>query len=401
MAEGEAAWHGSYVDKRRCNHAHTRGHLMQKVYGKNHVAVREVKKIIRRVAGSITMSIREKIHQAAPRSRELRRIIQETSDAPDALRHQENRIAELSKSISRLHRDREWLDQKREAALKQHNAYTGNPARRFAFWMSGQHFKGRQEQEQRDYLDILQQQQEAKRTEQQLEARYNKATTIRTELESIAVRHHEAKKELEFLYGSVFKGPTPEFPQEDAFEKSAEQSLQSYYDAILQVERVQRVITILTEARKDVTDAAGGQLEFKLGRLENAIHKLKSAQALLNQVSGIPPVMLTVIALPAVPIQGSLTEDLDCGSAVSRMRANEETRAWETKVKSRLLAMERNFVLVKVAFVEAKMTLDGKARELRHANDQLQDIRAEIFERVASERAPDPIPQEIEAPPGC
>lgn len=105
--------------------------------------------------------------------------------------------------------------------------------KRLAFKVSGkkEKFASKQEKEEREYLEAVQKHFDAQQQMDHLKVSAEQTSKRIEELKGIVSVHEKAQGELDRLYDSIFKGPTPEYPEEDKFEQSVEPLRQEYAQA--------------------------------------------------------------------------------------------------------------------------------------------------------------------------
>lgn len=210
-------------------------------------------------------SVTERIQDAAPRNRELLAILSETDHASPALEQQNAYISDLNKSLGDIKKKISVLDAKRLKELKEHEQYRDSVMKRFAYKVSRktEKFDEKAKKEEREYFEVLQEEHKAKEQENSLQNMLHEAENVRGELDVQAKRHVEAQKNLDELYNSIFQGPTPEFPDEDAKENATQTALREYHDARVKSEAQGQAVKIL--------DDAAYKFRLSIGAVEEAL----------------------------------------------------------------------------------------------------------------------------------
>jgi len=195
-------------------------------------------------------SVQSKIQAAAPRNRELLRTLAETDHAKPALEQQKRYVADVENEIRQLDKRRKELEERRKKELKEHEKYRDSVMKRFAYKVSRKQekFNDKAEKEEREYFDVLQEEHKTGEMRRNLGNTLDEAQKQRSELESTASRHSQAQRDLDELYDSIFEGPTPEFPEEDSKEYSANDALDKYHNLRVRVESETQVRKILDNA---------------------------------------------------------------------------------------------------------------------------------------------------------
>jgi hypothetical protein len=153
-------------------------------------------------------------------------------------------------------------------------------------------------------------------------------------MEQDVALHQQAQRELDNLYDSIFKGPTPGFPDEDAKESDVATALQQYQDAKNKTEAEGKAVMILVDAQRvmmaamyAIKDAlrystrdmwGGGSITDMMERncLAQAKARLAEVRMLVRQAQNFSA---AVKDLPPVNVaQGNLMSDVFFDSKYNR-----------------------------------------------------------------------------------
>jgi len=199
--------------------------------------------------------IQSKIQAAAPRNQELLQTLSETDYAKPALEQQKRYVADVENEIKQLHKHLKQLEEKRKKELKDHEKYRDSVMKRFAYKIGGKRekFNVKAEKEEREYFEVLQEEHKATEMRKNLSSTLDEAQKHRSELEGAASRHDQAQRSLDELYDTIFEGPTPEFPEEDSKEYSANDALNRYHNMRVHVESEAQVLKILSNAAQKMS----------------------------------------------------------------------------------------------------------------------------------------------------
>lgn len=107
-----------------------------------------------------------------------------------------------------------------EKEQKEHESYRDSTMKRIAFRVSGQKekFASKQEKEEKEYLQAVQKHFSAQQQMDHLNSSVEETAKKIEELQGLEKVHQNAQAELDKLYDSTFKGPMPEYPEEDRME---------------------------------------------------------------------------------------------------------------------------------------------------------------------------------------
>lgn len=273
-------------------------------------------------------SIEDKIKNAASRNTELLRILADTDRAIPALNQQQRYIADLKNEAAELHVKMKKLDWKRQKELQDHERYRDSVMKRFAYKVSGkkEKFEERAAKEEREYFEALQEEHQATEMKKNVEQMLDDAVKAKQKIEQDVALHQQAQQELDRLYDSIFKGPTPGFADEDAKEADVATALQQYQDAENKAEAEGKAVMLLVDAQRVMMEAiyaikdalrystrdmwGGGTITDMMERncLAQAKARLAEVRMLVRQAQNFSP---AVKDLPPVHVaEGNLMSDV-------------------------------------------------------------------------------------------
>jgi len=350
------------------------------------------------------MSVENKIQAATSQNSRLLAILSETDYAPPALDQHKRYIGDLQNEIQKLDNHIQSLEANRAKELKEHEKYRDSNMKRFAYKLSGKtdKFQARASKEEREYFDALQDEHRAKETRADLSHRLAEANTARSDLERASTTHRLAQTDLAALYASIFDGPTPGFPDEDAKERSAGAALQRYHDLRARTEAEGQAVRILDAAQGKMRGAlasmgeaasysrmdmfGGGTMadmmeRSALGRAETLVAQCQTqvaqAQRMSAGVRGLPPVDIA---------RGSLMSDVFFDNVFTDM-------AFHDKIKQSMGELQRAAGVLAQQVDEARQRCAGLERELdvvamalEESRSALQEAREVAFEQVLGGR---------------
>ncbi|KAI0016428.1 hypothetical protein F4780DRAFT_759337 [Xylariomycetidae sp. FL0641] len=350
-------------------------------------------------------SVTSKIQDAAPRNKELLNILSETDHAIPALQQQNIFINDLDRQLSDVENRIAALEKERAKELKDHEKYRDSVMKRFAYRVSGKtdKFAAKAEKEEREYFDVLQKSHKAQSEKENLQGMRADAQSTRSDLEAQVARHNQAQQDLDSLYNSIFQGPTPEFPEEDASERNSESALHAYHDSRVRMEAELQAVQSLDEARKQLNNAlasiedaldhsrmdmfGGGTVSDMMERdaLFQAERAVGRMYALVAQAQRMSP---HVQSLPPAHIaEGNLTSDVFFDNIFSDM-------AFHDKIKDSRDELRRagDALIVQLANAQSRhqacqQEMARNAGALNTARLNLQRARQRIFERASNDAA--------------
>lgn len=345
---------------------------------------------------------------------ELVRLLAEVEDVRPALQEQEVVVTDLKSQMTESDLKLENLDWSRKTHLREHGKYRNSFMRRFLYRAGGKKdmFAEKAEKEQRDYLDAVQQAQEEQNINWKLKEDMDKAEKKHKELESTVQRRTNLERQLHELHESIFAGPTPGFPKEDAKEATVKERVGVLRRVKAQDDTQATAVKVLDEASQAMT--------FALQHLDQALAHKRTAtlqstltndfeatgairlaeqgvQCAKDKVAQLPP---SVAFLPKVTIE---MNSIRAADALDRLLGELGVQAEVERARE---GAARCAVAINDGLDQAKMRKRALAAELKRAEGDvekakldLQKERQRIFKKVLgggkarhSSRANTPLP---------
>jgi hypothetical protein len=346
-------------------------------------------------------TIENKIRNAAGRNKELLNILAQTDHAIPALEQQQRYIADLQNEMANIQKRLNELERTRKKELKEHESYRDSVMKRFAFKVSGnkEKFEQRAAKEEREYFDVLQQEHQATEMKKSIQTMLAEAVRVRQGMEQDVARHNQAQRDLDSLYDSIFKGPSPGFPEEDAKEKELTDTLQQYHHARAKAESEGQAAKILTDAQTSMRNAlmsmqealaystrdmwGGGSFTDMMERnaLSQAESRVTYARMLVDQAQRFSP---AVKSLPTVHIaQGSLMSDVFFDNIFTDMMFHQKIEQSTVELERCAMVLARELQATADRHKQLSMGMDEKVKRLEEGRVALQKVREGLFERLS------------------
>jgi chromosome segregation ATPase len=345
-------------------------------------------------------TIESRIKDAAARNRELLNVLAQTDHASAALEQQKRYVADLQNELAAIEKRLKELNWKRVKELREHEEYRDSIMKRFAFKVSGKRekFEQRAAKEEREYFEVLQQEHQATETKKNLEAMLAEANTVTQNIEKDVARHSQAQRDLDNLYDSIFKGPTPAFPEEDAKERELTETLQEYQDARTRAEIEGQALKSLQDAQASMQSAqralqealtystadmwGGGSFTDMMERnaLSQAEQRIEYTRMLVDQARRFSP---SVGHIPCVVIaQGSLMSDVFFDNIFTDMMFHQKIEQSVAEVQKCAAVLNRELQAAANRHKELSSGMDAKVKALEERRMALQKIREGVFDRL-------------------
>lgn len=244
-------------------------------------------------------------------------------------------------------------------------------------------------------LQKLQQQTDQKNT---IEGMLAQGGQVKTDLEGKTKAHKQAQTDLDSLYQGIFQGVTPEFPEEDSLERTADSASQNYHQATVSAKNSEQVFNMLNDAWTALRQGAahieealsasrmdmfgGGSMadmmeRSALSKAQNAIHK---AEMLNTQAQRLEPL---VPDLPTVGIDhGNIMSDVFFDNIFTDMAFHDKIKDSKMQLQKAVAACERSIDAARERSEVSQKEMASRWEALLQARNALQKAREQIFERV-------------------
>jgi hypothetical protein len=285
----------------------------------------------------------------------------------------------------------------------EHEMYRDSHVKRLAYRMTGNKgkFEAKAEKEEREYHEALQARVQAEKKLETLRDTLKEAQASKSEYGKVAARHKKAQADLDALYNSIFDGPTPEFPEEDAAEFSVQEARQIFQAISGKLNIESQVVKLLSNAdnrmnlaRRNVDEA----LRYSVtdiwgfgGPLADLYERDYLSQA---QVHAANVDMLVVMARRSQPLVQSIGRmEIAQRNFISEVLFDNvfSERSFHDKIKASEVELRRAHgkLLTQLKesqerLVRAKGEVKVAEGRLQEARKQLERVRMETFRRVAA-----------------
>lgn len=349
-------------------------------------------------------NIHERLRAAASQNARLLKTVSETGYAVAAYQQNQNYIGTLKKEIIQEEEKLKEINRITEEEYADHKKYRDSHVKRLAYKFGGKKeaFDERATKEEKEWLDAVASQLAAKNALDKLNFELNEATKQGAALMDIAKVHNQTVVELDALYNSIFKGPTPSMPQED--EKENEVVAASRDHDILQLmlsdeNQARRILgeadKFLQRALNEVRDAKSNSTldAWGVGGTWVQMSEQSSLSMCQQHVSQTEMLISQAIRLqPAIQPLGNMQvaqmnfmsdilfdnifSDLDMRNRIISSMA--QIRQAHSRLKQQIGLQDERIKDIQAEVRKAKVVL-ARGRE------ELQEIRREALERLATD----------------
>ncbi|KAH7034767.1 uncharacterized protein B0I36DRAFT_346657 [Microdochium trichocladiopsis] len=306
----------------------------------------------------------------------------------------------MQAELKRVNAELKKLELARKKELKEHENYRDSVMKRFAYRVGGKtdKFAAKAAKEEKEYFDVLQKLQQQTDQKNTIESMIADGNQIKSGLENQTQAHKQAQLDLDSLYQGIFQGTTPDFPEEDSLEKSAEAASQAHHQASLEAKNCEQVFNMLNDAWNALRQAAayieealshsrmdmfgGGTMSDMmernaLSKAQNSIHR---AEMLTTQAQRLSP---HVKDLPSVGIDhGNIMSDVFFDNIFTDMAFHDKIKNSRTQLQRAVAACEQQIDAARERSTAAQHEMQQRWDALLTARNQLQKAREQIFERV-------------------
>ncbi|KAK0669053.1 hypothetical protein QBC41DRAFT_320527 [Cercophora samala] len=349
---------------------------------------------------------RAKITAASAKNRELLTVLQETDHALPSLQQQRRLVKDLEGEVRASNARVAAVDRKRKKEYQEHEKYRDSALKRFAYKATGKRekFEQRAAKEEQEYFEALQEEHRETEINKDVKMQLKQARRVEADLESEVSRHNDVQRQLDELYGRIFGGPTPGYPEEDEQERVANAKTQAYQATKGKAEAETQVLKILGEGQLRMKRAlgfmedalmhsrrdmfGGGTFTDMMERnaLSQAEREVMSANMLVMQAQRMSP---RVKNLPQVNIdQGNLMMDVFFDNIFTDMAFHDKIKASRQSVLQAAMAMDGQVAAARRRLADLEGELRMREQEMREAREKLQKVRERVFESVAGSTPP-------------
>ncbi|KAF2113763.1 hypothetical protein BDV96DRAFT_648007 [Lophiotrema nucula] len=225
------------------------------------------------------------------------------------------------------------------------------------------------------------------------------------ELEPQAEKHGGAHAELDALYESIFAGPTPGFPEEDATEREFELARENFENAKSKVLAKRKGVRTIEQAQRSLKQASV-HATHAVTEVENApflaLSDVKNELLNLDHYVTITNVTLEKSILALAPISAQLHGLAQELQTRLRKATISPTAKFEKAVLQEMLESTKQLLETSTALLNdmqtaakreeeaARNDVRGEAQRLDEKRSKLQQLRQEAFEKVAGYGAAPP-----------
>ncbi|KAF5645804.1 uncharacterized protein FTJAE_2234 [Fusarium tjaetaba] len=279
-------------------------------------------------------------------------------------------------------------------------------------FFGGSQYSEKLTKEENDVVELLEWQDKADKTRKELKAQVDDMKERRQKLEHMTEQRVQALNDLDKLHAAIFDGPSPDNTEEDILEAEMEAAQQIFDPIQKRCSQVASVVNYITMARSRVTFAAGSAakalkisesdiFDLKPGAGRRANQHFNSAVADRKEREELGLVRLSLaeasqflaLAHELDPKVGGfiMPKVADGKSAAGRLDDWINTPVTdylfhrEIKATAEGIAAAGAIVDEELRLAEQKKSVwtekkDAAGKDLKHAREKLQQLRARIFE---------------------
>ena len=348
------------------------------------------------------MTTEQKIRYSAEQNARLLKTLSETDYAISAYKQSTSYIDTLKRQIAGEELKLRELTKVVACEYADHKKYRDSHMRRFAYKISGKkdQFQETASKEEREWLDAVQHELTAKKGLEQLKLNLAEAQRQNSELFDLLTVRNATQAELDHLYNSIFGGPSPDIPGEDEKENAVRQAENDFNTVQLRLSTENQAKSILLDVNKYLERAIGdirsalnsNNADFwgvgdtfaemaENSALSRCQSHVSQVEMLISQAQRVQPAVRHVGAMEVA--QMNFVGDVIFDNIFSDMAMRQRLRESEGQLLNAQRNLNNELHLederqrkAQAEVDRAKLLLDGKRQELQH-------IRAEVFDRIA------------------
>ncbi|KAI5461539.1 hypothetical protein BGZ63DRAFT_424421 [Mariannaea sp. PMI_226] len=333
---------------------------------------------------------------------ELVRLLAEIEDVRPALKEQEVIITDLKSQMVKSELKLEKLDSSRRTHIKEHGKYRNSFMRRLLYKAGGKQevFAELAEKQQREYLDAVSQAHEEQTLNFDLRDQIKKAEKTHTELKSTVQQRNNLERQLHDLHESIFSGPTPMFPKENAKKATLKEKLDIAQRMKAQDGTQAIAVKVLDEANQAMAFALNHFDEVLALKKDTTQHNPlltndfeyisalrgaeKGLQGAKDKIGQLP---VQVAFLPKIPMETgvvSISDALD--RLLGALRLQVDIHRGRGDAARCAVAIEEGLEQAKTRKKTLAAELQRAETDIERARLDLQEERQRIFKQVLTRR---------------
>jgi hypothetical protein len=340
---------------------------------------------------------------AASRNHELLSVLAETDYAAKTLQQNSSYITDLEAQTKATEKELRKLHAITEDERKDHVKYRDSTFKRYAHKLGGRKgeakFASKSEKEEREFLEAWQKEREAEERKAELQRALNTANEDRQRFESEKARNESAQRDLDQLYASIFSGPTPDLPGEDQLESAVQYARQHFEQvqsqsnadsaALDALRRTETRMQIASRSMNQALDASrfdimgGGTFADMMERdaLSQASVGISEALRHMDEARRLQP---AITHLREIHVDmGHFVSDVMFDNIFSDMAQHDRIKASNNQLLEAMAQLKEQITLQTQRAQNSKLALNQGKSSMEEARKELQNIRAEAFERIA------------------
>ena len=342
--------------------------------------------------------VRANIASFASQNSELLATLASTEEAPDALAAHAAHLTSLQAFLSEAEAAHKNLTNSVNASFKRHKRYRDSVTRKFYYRITHMlpEFQARAKQESNAYFVALREQSQSEERLKKFQTQVAEAEQKKVEVEAEAKRHGETHEKVDQLYESIFKGPTPGFPDEDELEERFNTAKDRHGAVKADIVRAIRAGRYLGQAASQINRAndlaTNGRFEA-----EQSIFSFSAAYALLGLSTYFisRTCLLVDKAIETLEYLDPAMEEAKSNLArlLEAARVQRENRVSDEDLVDRVVEAQARLSEAKLKLDELVRAVKGReragreaitktARTLENARQGLQQRREAAFEET-------------------
>lgn len=350
----------------------------------------------------MVQSLADKVLEASTQQTRLQRTINENEYALAAQEQSFHHVKNLRQAQSKQRAELDKLRLVVVAEHETHKKFRDSHVKKLAYRVGGkkERFEERASKEEQDWLNAVQAELRAKQALENIDAQLADAERSHQKISQAASNRNKARAQLEKLYSSLFEGPTPEYPEEDAKEMQVHDALRNHDLAQVTVSAEEQATQLLLQADRELqlawanvqeairhnqlnTWGVGGSWNgmAEQSDLHQAQSHVQQVHSLVQQVQQLKPEIGNIVGPISVTQMNFLHVainnpymDMQRGDCI--MLTQDQLCRGQASLRAEIERAHSRVQQEQYTLKERRLTLESRRNELFH-------IRADVFARIS------------------
>lgn len=350
----------------------------------------------------MTTSVQTALAAAATKNTTLLQILTATDHAAPVLPAQRELLANLTLAASESSKRLARFTERRLKEFQDHEQYRDSLVRRFAAKATGlgKKFEEKAAKEEREYFEVLSKEEEIRAYNTDVKRQVEEVTAYIEDLERDKERNEAAQRELNELYEGIFRGRTEGMPEEDEVEGDVQVKLGVWREVKGREAKQEGAVGLVRAAKGRMANAVkamdealvhstddlwgGGRYTDMMERnaLQKAEREMGAARMAVWQARQMDPMVEELKGFEVMSWQDFISDVL-IDTPFTDYEFHKKIKASAEEVREMAAVVDRILAEANARHQLLLGELRVSEKDLQKSRDNLQRIRAAVFERFA------------------